>query len=98
MLALGNGIADIFTAVSAVRSSPNGGALAVSGLLGSALFVISVNTGVLAIKYEPKASRDLLSRDSFFFVISLGWVSYVLWDHSLYACAISRSCLIIDDS
>eukprot|EP00035_Acanthoeca_spectabilis_P000164 m.71389 g.71389 ORF g.71389 m.71389 type:complete len:542 (+) comp10065_c0_seq2:511-2136(+) len=85
LLALGNGIADIFTAVSAVRSSPNGGALAVSGLLGSALFVISVNTGVLAIKYEPKASRDLLSRDSFFFVISLGWVSYVLWDHSLYA-------------
>ena len=79
LLALGNGISDFFTAVSAVRSSPSGGALGMSGLLGSALFVIAVNTGVIAISFEPAVNRDNLLRDGFFFVVALGWISFMLY-------------------
>jgi hypothetical protein len=42
LLALGNGAADIITAMTSVEGSPSGGNLAISGLIGSALFGLHV--------------------------------------------------------
>eukprot|EP00039_Didymoeca_costata_P012989 m.190723 g.190723 ORF g.190723 m.190723 type:complete len:660 (+) comp15643_c0_seq3:290-2269(+) len=78
LLALGNGAADIFTAMSSVEASPNGGELAISGLIGSALFLIFINTAVLSIWFEPTIEIFSVTRDTLVLMLTLGSVCYIL--------------------
>eukprot|EP00729_Bicosta_minor_P023770 gene23770-3428_t len=80
LLALGNGAADIFSALAAVTSSPDGGMLAVAGLCGGGLYVTTVVSGIIAIKFEPEARIQTLGRDCAFYIVSLGWVIFMLHD------------------
>eukprot|EP00040_Diaphanoeca_grandis_P010165 m.52087 g.52087 ORF g.52087 m.52087 type:complete len:658 (+) comp21537_c0_seq1:299-2272(+) len=83
LLALGNGVTDIFTAVSSVRAASDGGALAVSGLLGSSMFVFSVNAGLISLLYTPVVELPVFTRDLLFYLGALGFTGYMLGDRSI---------------
>eukprot|EP00039_Didymoeca_costata_P010684 m.144541 g.144541 ORF g.144541 m.144541 type:complete len:619 (+) comp14924_c0_seq4:237-2093(+) len=83
LLAFGNGAADVFSAVAAVRATEDGGMLAMAGILGGGLFVTTVVSGVIAFNFEPEASKFTIGRDVFFFLVSLGWVAFMLSDNKI---------------
>ena len=64
--------------LSAVVGSRNGGTLAFAGLLGSALFMLTINAGVLAIYFKPVIERVQILRDGVYLVASLLWLGLSL--------------------
>lgn len=71
---MGNGAADIFSAIAATTSSKNGGELAVATILGSGLFVVTVVAGIIATNMKTEAEFNTLGRDIGFYLIAIGSV------------------------
>ena len=85
LLALGNGAADIITAMTSVEGSRNGGNLAIAGLVGSALFGVVVNTSVIAFCFSPVVDPSTCTRDLLVLVLALAAICYILEDEFLLA-------------
>ncbi|EFJ18533.1 hypothetical protein SELMODRAFT_444493 [Selaginella moellendorffii] len=86
LLPLGNGAADVFASVASFSGSHRGGAVGMNSVLGGAVFVVTVVTGVVNILV---ASGDFaidgrcFVRDAVFFLASLGYLMIVLWKGSV---------------
>eukprot|EP00039_Didymoeca_costata_P001438 m.52517 g.52517 ORF g.52517 m.52517 type:complete len:631 (-) comp10798_c0_seq1:2310-4202(-) len=83
LLAFGNGAADIFGAVAAVKSSEEGGVLALAGLLGGGLFTTTVVSGLVIFSFQPKVQLHKLGRDVLFYLVAVGWVTFMLVDKEI---------------
>lgn len=73
LLAFGNGSPDVLSTYKAM--SLDSGSLAISELMGAALFIITVIVGSMAVVHPFKVPRDLFIRDSGFF---LGVIALIL--------------------
>lgn len=73
LLAFGNGSPDVLSTYKAM--SLDSGSLAISELMGAALFIITVIVGSMAVVHPFKVPRDLFIRDAGFF---LGVIALVL--------------------
>eukprot|EP00035_Acanthoeca_spectabilis_P001648 m.81738 g.81738 ORF g.81738 m.81738 type:complete len:571 (+) comp11029_c0_seq2:179-1891(+) len=90
LLALGNGAADIFSAVAAVNASKDGANFAISGLLGGGLYVVAVVAGVIAHNFEPEITMQRVGSDAGWYMIALASVALVASDKQfrLWECII----------
>mmetsp|Transcript_11590 Transcript_11590/g.29752 ORF Transcript_11590/g.29752 Transcript_11590/m.29752 type:complete len:569 (+) Transcript_11590:97-1803(+) len=79
LLALGNGAADVFSASAAVHASPQGATMAISGLVGGGLFVVTIVAGVLTVKFEPEISVNRIGRDAGSYFISIATVGLIIF-------------------
>ncbi|CUM56449.1 uncharacterized protein AC631_05131 [Debaryomyces fabryi] len=66
LLAFGNGSPDVLSTYKAM--SLDSGSLAISELMGAALFIITVVVGSMAVVHPFKVPRDLFIRDAGFFL------------------------------
>ncbi|XP_039305783.1 mitochondrial sodium/calcium exchanger protein [Solenopsis invicta] len=81
ILAFGNGAPDIFT------SLVSGGDKAIimfTELIGAGVFVTSIIAGSIAIAKPFKVSLRSLMRDACFYIVSVCWINYVVWDEMIY--------------
>lgn len=74
LLAFGNGSPDVLSTYKAM--SLDAGSLAISELMGAALFIITIVVGSMAVVHPFKVPKDLFVRDASFF---LGVISLVLF-------------------
>lgn len=87
---MGNGAADIFSATAATMASQDGGELAVAGVIGGGLFVVTVVSGTIAVNIETKVEFSTIGRDILFYLIAVGFLCYILFDEKveMWECAL----------
>jgi len=90
LLALGNGAADVFSATAALSASTRGANLAIAGLLGGGLYVVSVVAGVLAFSFEPDVSIKKTGADCGWYLMAIAFVALLASDGvvRLWECAL----------
>ncbi|EZA57273.1 Sodium/potassium/calcium exchanger, partial [Ooceraea biroi] len=81
ILAFGNGAPDIFTSLV---SGGDGAIIMFTELIGAGVFVTSMIAGSVAIIKPFKVSLGSLMRDACFYIISVCWISFVVWDEMVY--------------
>ncbi|KAF3940270.1 hypothetical protein ABW19_dt0209405 [Dactylella cylindrospora] len=77
-LAFGNGSPDVFSTFAAMKI--NSGSLAVGELVGAASFITAVVAGSMAIVRPFKVAKKSFVRDVVFFMISVSFGIYFLYD------------------
>ncbi|CAL1677970.1 unnamed protein product [Lasius platythorax] len=81
ILAFGNGAPDIFTSLV---SRGDGAIIMFTELIGAGIFVTSMIAGSVAIIKPFKVSLKSLMRDACFYIVSVCWINYVVWDEIVY--------------
>ncbi|XP_011874595.1 PREDICTED: sodium/potassium/calcium exchanger 6, mitochondrial-like [Vollenhovia emeryi] len=81
ILAFGNGAPDIFTSLV---SRGDEAIIMFTELIGAGVFVTSMIAGSVAITKPFKVSLRSLMRDACFYIISVCWINYVVWDEMVY--------------
>ncbi|XP_012222241.1 mitochondrial sodium/calcium exchanger protein-like [Linepithema humile] len=81
ILAFGNGAPDIFTSLVSRGDKP---IIMFTELIGAGVFVTSMIAGSVAIIKPFKVSLRSLMRDACFYIVSVCWISYVVWDEMIY--------------
>ncbi|XP_020290587.1 sodium/potassium/calcium exchanger 6, mitochondrial-like isoform X2 [Pseudomyrmex gracilis] len=81
ILAFGNGAPDIFTSLV---SRGEGEIMMFTELIGAGVFVTAMVAGSVAIIKPFKVSLDSLMRDACFYMFSVCWISYVVWDEMIH--------------
>ncbi|TGZ51946.1 Sodium/potassium/calcium exchanger 6 [Temnothorax longispinosus] len=81
ILAFGNGAPDIFTSLV---SRGDEAIIMFTELIGAGVFVTSMIAGSVAITKPFTVSLRSLTRDACFYIVSVCWISYVVWDEMVY--------------
>ncbi|KYM77284.1 Sodium/potassium/calcium exchanger 6 [Atta colombica] len=81
ILAFGNGAPDIFTSLV---STGDEAIIMFTELIGAGVFVTSMIAGSVAITKPFKVSLRSLMRDACFYIVSICWINYVVWDEIVY--------------
>ncbi|XP_036147470.1 mitochondrial sodium/calcium exchanger protein-like [Monomorium pharaonis] len=81
ILAFGNGAPDIFTSLV---SRDDEEIIMFTELIGAGVFVTSMIAGSVAITKPFKVSLRSLMRDACFYIVSVCWINYVVWDEMVY--------------
>lgn len=81
ILAFGNGAPDIFTSLV---SRGDGTIIMFTELIGAGVFVTTMIAGSIAIIKPFQASLRSLMRDACFYTAAVCWISYVVWDETVY--------------
>ncbi|XP_066601622.1 mitochondrial sodium/calcium exchanger protein-like [Prorops nasuta] len=81
ILAFGNGAPDIFTSLV---SGGTESIIMLTELIGAGVFVTSVIAGSVAVIRPFRVHLKPLMRDTCFYIIAVGWISYVIQDEKVY--------------
>ncbi|KAL6268794.1 hypothetical protein P5V15_001918 [Pogonomyrmex californicus] len=81
ILAFGNGAPDIFTSLV---SRGDEAIIMFTELISAGVFVTSMIAGSVAIIKPFKVSLKSLMRDACFYIVSVCWINYVVWDEMVY--------------
>ncbi|KAL6437559.1 hypothetical protein ACFW04_004181 [Cataglyphis niger] len=81
ILAFGNGAPDIFTSLV---SRGEGEIIMFTELIGAGVFVTSMIAGSVAIIKPFKVSLKSLMRDASFYIVSVCWINYIVWDEMVH--------------
>ncbi|XP_070511032.1 mitochondrial sodium/calcium exchanger protein [Cardiocondyla obscurior] len=81
ILAFGNGAPDIFTSLASRNDKE---IIMFTELIGAGVFVTSIIAGSVAITKPFKVSLKSLTRDACFYIFSISWITYVVWDEMVH--------------
>ncbi|XP_014475369.1 PREDICTED: sodium/potassium/calcium exchanger 6, mitochondrial-like [Dinoponera quadriceps] len=81
ILAFGNGAPDIFTSLV---SRGDGTIIMFTELIGAGVFVTSMIAGSVAIIKPFKVSLKSFMRDACFYITSICWITFVVWDDMVH--------------